>query len=98
MGADVTDDTAVRFLVEEPVGSRLWIHAVGSGSKCLNHLSDGTFPDQMASLDRRFVLHPLTVQNGIDALRLFLYFPDFFKLFECDDAGLVGHEILSVLH
>src|SRR5258708_25200117 len=54
--------------------------------------------DELSSLDGGATLEALAVHDRVDALRLGLYAPHVRKLIERRDAGLVGHEVLSVLH
>ena len=74
MRTDIADDASISLLVEEPLGPGLRIHSVRTCPQCLHHLADRAFFDQMARLDRRLILHALTVEDRIDPPGLLLDF------------------------
>src|SRR5260221_12774704 len=74
------------------------MHPMRSEPNGLNDLADRARLDELSSLDGGATLEALAVHDRVDALRLGLYAPHVRKLIERRDAGLVGHEVLSVSH
>src|SRR5260221_2756335 len=98
MYGDAEHEPDVIRRLPEPVGPLRRMHPMRSEPNGLNDLADRARLDELSSLDGGATLEALAVHDRVDALRLGLYAPHVRKLIERRDAGLVGHEVLSVLH
>src|SRR5262245_43457777 len=98
MRADIAQEAAVARRPPNPRRTRGRSDAMRTEADRLHDFPDRARLDQLAGFDRGAVLEPLAVADRVDALGGGLYFPHFGKLFERDDAGLVDHVVLPVLH
>src|SRR6266850_2366429 len=96
--ADVTDDAAVTLAVEEPLRTRLRVHAMRAQPHCLDDLTDGACFDQLSGLDRRSILEPLAVHDRVDATSFSLNATHFSELCERNNARLIRHVVFAVTH
>ncbi|MPM93805.1 hypothetical protein SDC9_140947 [bioreactor metagenome] len=98
MAADVGQNTAVLFFLEEPIRTFLFIQAMRSKTRHLDDAADPSLFDQLAGKHSAFHMQSFAEIYPIFFAGLGHYFFGLFQLLKCREAGLVGEVVFPCPH